>query len=58
MPVAPTDEVVLIQVIDISDVPLRAEMNIDDLEYAHIMRRIGIKDSESVTSVSAFNSSI
>jgi hypothetical protein len=58
MPVAPTDEVVLSRVIDVSDVPLQAEVDIDGLEYMRIMRRIGIQDGESVTPVSAFNSSI
>lgn len=58
MTVALQDEVVLSGVIDVSDVPLRAEVNIDGLEYMRIMRRIGIQDAESVTSVSAFNSSI
>jgi hypothetical protein len=58
MPVAPADEVVLSRVIDVGDVPLRAEVNIDGLEYMRIMRRIGIQADESVTPVSAFNSSI
>jgi hypothetical protein len=58
MPVAPADEVVESRVIDVSDVPLCAEVNIDGLEYIRIMRRIGIQDGESVTPVSAFNSSI
>jgi hypothetical protein len=52
------DEVVPSSVPDVSDVPLRAEVNIDGLEYMRIMRRIGIQDGDSVTSVSAFNSSI
>jgi hypothetical protein len=42
----------------IGEVPLDAEVKIDDAEYAHIMRRIGIVEGEPVTSVSAFNSSI
>jgi hypothetical protein len=58
MPVARADEVVPSRVIDVSDVPLGAEVNIDGLEYIRIMRRIGIQDGESVTPVSAFNSSI
>jgi hypothetical protein len=58
MTVAQADEVVLSNLIDVSDVPLDADVNIDGLEYARIMRRIGIQDSESVTPVSAFNSSI
>ena len=43
---------------DIRDLPLDAEINIDDVEYAHIMRRIGLAEGEPGTSVSAFNSSI
>jgi hypothetical protein len=43
---------------DIHDLPLDAEVSIDDIEYAHIMRRIGIADGEPGTPVSAFNSSI
>jgi hypothetical protein len=43
---------------DIRDLPLDAEVTIDDVEYAHIMRRIGIAEGEPGTSVSAFNSSI
>ncbi len=58
MTVAQADEVLLSRVIDVSDVPLRTEVNIDGLEYMRIMRRIGIQDGESVTPVSAFNSSI
>ncbi|HEY3882966.1 MAG TPA: hypothetical protein VGM12_30635 [Trebonia sp.] len=58
MTVALQDEVVLSGVTDVSDVPLRADVNIDGLEYMRIMRRIGIQDGESVTPVSAFNSSI
>jgi hypothetical protein len=51
-------EVVLSSVIDVSDVSLRAEVNIDGLEYMRIMRRIGIQGGESATLASAFNSSI
>jgi hypothetical protein len=58
MAVAQEDEVVLSSVLDVSDVPLRSDVNIDSLEYMRIMRRIGIQDGESVTPVSAFNSSI
>jgi len=58
MPVAQADEVVPSRVIDVSRVPLSAEVNIDGLEYIRIMRRIGIQDGESVTPVAAFNSSI
>jgi hypothetical protein len=55
---AVADAVVPSSVVDISDVPLDADVNIDGLEYMRIMRRIGISDGESVTPVSAFNSSI
>jgi hypothetical protein len=58
MSVAPVDEVVPSSVTDLSDVTLDAAVNIDSLEYMRIMRRIGIQDGESVTPVSAFNSSI
>jgi len=57
-PVTVTDNPVPSRVIDVSDVPLSAEVNIDGLEYIGIMRRIGIQDGEAVTPVSAFNSSI
>ena len=40
----------------IQDLPLDADVIIDDAEYAHIMRRIGVAEGEP--SVSAFNSSI
>jgi hypothetical protein len=43
---------------DIHDLPLDAEVSIDDIEYAHIMWRIGIAEGEPGTSVAAFNSSI
>jgi hypothetical protein len=43
---------------DIHDLPLDAEVCIDAIEYAHIMRRIGVTEGEPGTSVSAFNSSI
>jgi hypothetical protein len=39
------------------DVPLDAEV-IDDVEFAHIMNRIGIVAGETAEPVSAFNSSI
>jgi hypothetical protein len=58
MSAAQADEVVPSSVIDLSDVALDAEVNIDNLEYIRIMRRIGIQDGESVTPVSAFSSSI
>jgi len=41
---------------DIQDLPLDADEIIDDVEYTHIMRRIGAAEGEP--SVSAFNSSI
>jgi hypothetical protein len=34
------------------------DLNIDAAEYSRIMRRIGIDGDETVTQVSAFNSSI
>jgi hypothetical protein len=43
---------------DMHDLPLDVEVNIDDIEYARIMRRITIADGGSDTDVSAFNSSI
>lgn len=52
------DDVFTSGISDIRDLPLDAEVNIDDVKYAHIMRRIGIAEGESGTSVSAFNSSI
>jgi hypothetical protein len=42
---------------DIHDLPLDAELNFDEAEYAQIMRRAGI-GGEPGASVSAFNSSI
>ena len=51
-------ELVPSAVTDVSNIPLSAEVNIDGLEYIRIMRRIGIQDDETVTPVSAFNSSI
>jgi hypothetical protein len=42
---------------DIHDLPFDFAVNIDEVEYSQIMRRIGIDDG-SVTPVSAFNSSI
>lgn len=38
--------------------PLDAEVDIDDYEYARIMRRIGVTEGEPGTPVSCFNSSI
>jgi hypothetical protein len=43
---------------DMLDLPLDVEVNIDDIEYARIMRRITIADGGTDTDVSAFNSSI
>jgi len=43
---------------DIHDLPLDAEVDSAEIEYAHIMRRIGIVEGERGTTVSAFNSSI
>jgi hypothetical protein len=43
---------------DMHDLPLAVEVNIDDIEYARIMRRITIADGGTDTDVSAFNSSI
>jgi FXSXX-COOH protein len=43
---------------DLHDLALDVEVNIDDAEYARIMRRITIADGGSDTDVSAFNSSI
>ena len=40
------------------DLPLGADVDIDDAEYARIMRRIGNGDGDTDTEVSAFNSSI
>ena len=51
-------EVLTSGVADVGGVPLDAELGIDDLEYARIMRRIGAGDGEAAPSVSAFNSSI
>jgi len=58
MPTISADDVFASDMSDIRDLPLDAEINIDDVEYAHIMRRIGIAEGEPGTSVSAFNSSI
>ena len=58
MPTTYGDAVFTSDMSDIHDLPLDAEVSIDDVEYAHIMRRIGIAEGEQGTSVSAFNSSI
>jgi hypothetical protein len=43
---------------DMGDLSLGVEVNIDDIEYDRIMRRINIGDGGTDTEVSAFNSSI
>jgi hypothetical protein len=43
---------------DVRDLPLDVEVNIDDIEYARIMRRITLNDGGADTVISAFNSSI
>lgn len=58
MPTTYADAVLTSDMSDIHDLPLDAEVSIDDAEYAHIMRRIGLVEGEPGTSVSAFNSSI
>ncbi len=58
MPTSYADDVFTSDMSDIHDVPLDAEVNFDEPEYAHIMRRIGIAEGEPGTPVSAFNSSI
>jgi hypothetical protein len=40
------------------DLSFDFDLNIDTVEYSRIMRRIGIDGDETVTRVSAFNSSI
>jgi hypothetical protein len=58
MPTSYADDVFTSDMSDIHDVPLGTEFSFDELEYAHIMRRIGITEDEPGTPVSAFNSSI
>ena len=58
MPTTYADAVFTSDMSDINDLTLDTEVSIDDVEYAHIMRRIGIAEGEPGTSVSAFNSSI
>ena len=43
---------------DIQDLPFDFDVNIDNIEYSRIMRRIGVQDGGSGTPISAFNSSI
>ncbi len=58
MTVNQADAIIPSDMSDIGDQPLDAEVSIDDYEYAHIMRRIGVIEADPGTSVSAFNSSI
>jgi hypothetical protein len=58
MPTSYAGDVFTSDVSDIHDLPLDAEVSFDEVEYAHIMRRIGVVEGEPGTSVSAFNSSI
>jgi hypothetical protein len=53
---ATVGESILSDVLDNHDLPL--EVTVDEAEYAHLMRRIGLVEGESGTRVSAFNSSI
>jgi hypothetical protein len=43
---------------DVHDLAFDLDLNIDARDYSRIMRRIGIDGDETVTQVSAFNSSI
>jgi hypothetical protein len=43
---------------DMGGLPLDVEVNIDDFEYARIIRRIAVRDGGADTEISAFNSSI
>jgi FXSXX-COOH protein len=52
------DPVITSDLTDLHDLSLDVEVNLDDGEYARIMRRIGLGDGEPGTTVSAFNSSI
>ena len=52
------DDVFTADMSDLRDLPLDAEVSFGEVEYRHIMRRIGIAEDEQGTSVSAFNSSI
>jgi hypothetical protein len=58
MPTSYADDVFTSDMSDIRDLPLDTEVSFDEVEYGHIMRRIGIAEGEQGTSVSAFNSSI
>jgi hypothetical protein len=52
------DQVIVSDLPDIGELPLDAEVNVDDVEYARIMRRLITLDGELHDQVSAFNSSI
>jgi hypothetical protein len=56
MPTTYGDPVLTSDMRDIHDLPLDVEIVIDDVEYARVMRSIGVV--EDGTPVSAFNSSI
>jgi hypothetical protein len=43
---------------DMGDLPLDVEVNIDEFEYARIIRRVTVGDGGADTEISAFNSSI
>jgi hypothetical protein len=58
MRTAYADDVFTADMSDLRDLPLDAEVSFGEVEYGHIMRRIGIAEDEQGTSVSAFNSSI
>ena len=58
MPTSYADDVFTSDMSDLRDLPLDAEVSFDEVEYGHIMRRIGIVEGEQGTPVSAFNSSI
>jgi FXSXX-COOH protein len=53
-----TDQVIVSDLPDIGELPLDAEVNVDDAEYARIIRRLITLDGEPHSPVSAFNSSI
>jgi hypothetical protein len=58
MPTISADADIASDVSDIRDLLLGTEDSIDDVEYQHIMWRLGIAEGGPETSVSAFNSSI
>jgi hypothetical protein len=53
-----TDQDIVSELPDIGELPLDAEVYVDEAEYARIMRRLITLDGEPLPSVSAFNSSI